>query len=90
MAEYGTDVAQRLGTAIDPHAYAEYGQHQPGTECRFGSFAPPRQGNDVKWYVDGCSYFYAVSRALETAKESIWILDCEFSVSMGLVDRYLD
>jgi phospholipase D1/2 len=47
------------------------------TGNRYNSFARQQNGNDVKWYVDGCSYMYAVSRALETAKESIWILDCE-------------
>jgi phospholipase D1/2 len=44
---------------------------------RFDSFAEQKNGNDVKWYVDGCSYMYAVSKALESAKESIWILDCK-------------
>lgn len=79
MAGLGNDVAQRLGNALDPQAYAEYGHGQPQTQHRFGSFAPDRQGNDVKWYVDGCSYFWAVSRALESARESIWILDCKFA-----------
>lgn len=37
--------------------------HQYGTN-RFGSFAPESSG-DVKWYVDGASYFWAVSIALE-------------------------
>jgi phospholipase D1/2 len=31
---------------------------------RYHSFAPESSG-DVKWYVDGCSYFWAVSEALE-------------------------
>lgn len=57
--------------------------HQSG-ECsdgdfhhmhRFQSFAPQREGNDVKWYVDGCGYFNAVSVALESAQQEIWILD---------------
>lgn len=34
------------------------------TNNRFHSFAPESNGN-VKWYVDGCSYFWAVSEALE-------------------------
>lgn len=42
---------------------------------RFQSFAPQREGNEVKWYVDGCSYMWAVSLAIENAKSSIWILD---------------
>lgn len=33
-------------------------------EFRFRSFAAPSTGN-VKWFVDGCSYFWAVSEALE-------------------------
>lgn len=44
---------------------------------RFGSFAAPRNHNDIKWFVDGCGYMWAVSLALERARESIWILDCE-------------
>jgi len=74
VVDIGSDVAQRLGTAIDPHAYAEYGQVKPDENQPFPCFAPERQGNDVKWYVDGCGYFYAVSKALEAARESIWIL----------------
>ncbi len=31
---------------------------------RYHSFAPETTG-DAKWFVDGCSYFYAVSQALE-------------------------
>jgi phospholipase D1/2 len=77
VADLGGEVAQRLGTAIDPQGYAQYGKPQPQTQHRFGSFAPERHGNDVQWYVDGCSYFYAVSKALESARESVWILDCK-------------
>ena len=51
---------------------------------RYGSFASPKNGNDVKWYVDGCSYFWAVSRALEGARESIWILDWWLSPELYL------
>lgn len=47
------------------------------SQYRYGSFADQKGGNDVKWYVDGCGYMWAVSRALEQAKESIWILDCK-------------
>ena len=50
-----------------------------GTHYRYGSFAQQRRGNDAKWYVDGCGYMWAVSVALEQAKESIWILDCRFT-----------
>lgn len=57
---------------------------QPQGRNRFDSFAAERQGNDVKWYVDGCSYFWAVSQALESAKESIWILDWWLSPELYL------
>lgn len=32
---------------------------------RFQSFAAPSSGN-IKWFVDGCSYFWAVSEALQS------------------------
>ena len=51
---------------------------------RFQSFAPQREGNDVKWYVDGCSYMYAVSVALEHAQRAIWILDWWLSPELYL------
>jgi phospholipase D1/2 len=51
---------------------------------RFESFAKPRHGNQVKWHVDGCSYFWAVSEALEKAQESIWILDWWLSPELYL------
>ena len=51
--------------------------HQVSGQHRFDSFAGPQDGNDVKWYVDGCGYFWAVSMALQEARQSIWILDCK-------------
>jgi phospholipase D1/2 len=39
-------------------AHAEYGTN------RYSSFAPQSSGH-AKWYVDGASYFWAVSLALE-------------------------
>ncbi|KAL2406426.1 hypothetical protein ABEF93_006403 [Exophiala dermatitidis] len=47
----------------------------PQGQNRYESFASEKPGNDVKWFVDGCGYFWAVSEALEAARESIWILD---------------
>ncbi|KAG0646370.1 Phospholipase D1 [Hyphodiscus hymeniophilus] len=44
-------------------------------EHRFKSFAPERPGNNIKWYVDGRDYYWAVSIALERAKETIYIAD---------------
>ncbi|KAI1134812.1 phospholipase D/nuclease [Hypoxylon sp. FL0543] len=42
---------------------------------RFSSYFPEREGNLIKWYVDGRDYFWAVSVALEKAKETIYIAD---------------
>ncbi|KAJ5948653.1 Phospholipase D family [Penicillium verhagenii] len=84
VAGYGSEWATKIGSTIDPQAYAQYGHTNPTTENRFGSFAPPREHNDVKWYVDGAGYFWAVSRALENARESIWILDWWLSPELYL------
>ena len=51
---------------------------------RFNSFAPERPGNKVKWYVDGRDYFWAVSVALERAKETIYIEDWWLSPELFL------
>jgi len=51
---------------------------------RFQSFAPERDGNDIKWYIDGRDYFHAVSVALERAKESIYIADWWLSPELFL------
>ncbi|GAA5895994.1 hypothetical protein JCM5296_003164 [Sporobolomyces johnsonii] len=42
---------------------------------RFNSFADVREGNDVKFYLEGHDYFYALSEILENAKEVVFILD---------------
>lgn len=55
-----------------------------GHTHRYGSFAPQQFDNDVKWYVDGCGYMWAVSRALEQARETIWILDWWLSPELYL------
>jgi phospholipase D1/2 len=51
---------------------------------RFHSFAPEREGNMIKWYVDGRDYFWAVSVALERAKETIYIADWWLSPELYL------
>ncbi|CAG9939111.1 unnamed protein product [Clonostachys rosea f. rosea IK726] len=51
---------------------------------RFKSFFPERDGNLIKWYVDGRDYFWAVSVALEQAKESIYIADWWLSPELFL------
>ncbi|PKS09114.1 hypothetical protein jhhlp_003728 [Lomentospora prolificans] len=50
---------------------------------RYTSFAPQTTGN-AKWYVDGCSYFWAVSEAIEAAQKSIYILDWWLSPELYL------
>ncbi|RPB03820.1 phospholipase D [Choiromyces venosus 120613-1] len=51
---------------------------------RFDSFAEPRMGNGVKWYVDGRDYFWAVSMALDNAQETIYIADWWLSPELFL------
>ena len=59
-------------------------QGQRRAQHRFNSFVGPSQGNDVKWYVDGAGYFYAVSLALEEARQSLMILDWWLSPELYL------
>jgi phospholipase D1/2 len=82
----GSEIAGKLGTHYEPpHHGAQSGPATSqsgygtagGPKNRYDSFAGQKNGNDVKWYVDGCGYMYAVSKAIEGARESIWILDCE-------------
>ena len=91
-------VVHGLGSEI--HQRLVEGQHSPtptpGTQNdaqstlqhRFGSFAPQRSGNDVKWHVDGCQYMWAVSKAIEQSTESIWILDCKYKFACRLKGIY--
>lgn len=55
-----------------------------GENHRFHSFAPEREGNLVKWYVDGRDYFWAVAEALEKAQETIYIADWWLSPELFL------
>ncbi|KZZ89869.1 Phospholipase D [Ascosphaera apis ARSEF 7405] len=84
VTEYGSEIAEKIGSTLDPEAYATYGHGHPHHQNRFNSFAPLRLHNNAKWYVDGCSYFWAVSVALEKAQESIWILDWWLSPELYL------
>ena len=82
VQEISSGIDQKLGGTGPKHSHTHAGaQCDDGmhntSQHRYGSFAAQRTGNDAKWYVDGCGYMWAVSRALEQAKESIWILDCE-------------
>jgi len=76
------------GGLTKEHSHTQDGagdQHHDTYESnnRFQSFAPQTSG-DIKWYVDGASYFWAVSMALENAKESIYILDWWLSPELYL------
>ncbi|KAL4876634.1 hypothetical protein BJY04DRAFT_139443 [Aspergillus karnatakaensis] len=51
---------------------------------RFGSFAPVREGNKIKFFVDARDYMWAVSVALEAAKEVIYIEDWWLSPELFL------
>lgn len=89
----GSELAGKLGGHYDAPPTTQHGAQsgQQGSQVtssttgatsnRYSSFAGQKNGNDVKWHIDGCSYMHAVSKALEGAKESIWILDCEYSLS---------
>lgn len=80
--DLGNEIREKVsGGQEEIHAHTHSsGQCSDGSHSenlhRFQSFAPQRDGNDVKWYVDACGYMWAVSMALERAQESIWILDC--------------
>ena len=87
--EIGSQLDQRLSNKTKPHSHTHSGpdcdHNMHNTmQNRFGSFASQRSGNDVKWFVDGCGYMWAVSRALEQARESIWILDWWLSPELYL------
>lgn len=87
------DVGREIKTKIDDRLEKRTQSHEPGvcsdgahsnTEHRFESFAPQRDGAQAKWFVDGAGYFWAVSVALEQARESIWILDWWLSPELYL------
>lgn len=96
----GSDVSNLLGSDNRPPSqYSSYPQGQSGYAGysnapipptvvqgpnSHDSFASEKPGNDVKWYVDGCGYFWAVSQALEGAKNAIWILDWWLSPELYL------
>ncbi|KAK5017747.1 hypothetical protein LTR60_001806 [Cryomyces antarcticus] len=85
----GSELKEKITGEGEVHGHThESGQCSDGTHSntqhRFLSFAPQREGNDTKWYFDGCGYMWAVSEALERAQESIWILDWWLSPELYL------
>ncbi|KAE9977221.1 hypothetical protein BLS_001552 [Venturia inaequalis] len=86
----GSELKYKLNIA-DIHSHTHQaaddcheGAHEEYAANRYLSFAPQREGNDAKWYVDGCGYMWAVSKALEEAKDTIWILDWWLSPELYL------
>ncbi|KAI5968318.1 SPO14 [Candida margitis] len=55
-----------------------------GEKHRFDSFAPVRQNCFAQWFVDARDYFWAVSAAMEMAKETIYIHDWWLSPELYL------
>ncbi|ORY93035.1 hypothetical protein BCR43DRAFT_496218 [Syncephalastrum racemosum] len=51
---------------------------------RYGSFAPVRHDAEVKFYVDGHNYCWAVAEAIESARHSIFIEDWWLSPELYL------
>ncbi|MCJ1249012.1 hypothetical protein MMC30_006233 [Trapelia coarctata] len=85
--EFGTEVAGKIGgeeTHSHTHIDANCTDGSHDSPHRYASFAAERDRNDVKWYVDGCGYMWAVSVAIEQARESIWILDWWLSPELYL------
>ncbi|KAI1807211.1 phospholipase D/nuclease [Daldinia bambusicola] len=77
------DVKEALKGESEEQGNEGAGVQQVNTNHRFQSFSPETTGS-VKWYVDGASYFYAVSLALEEARESVYILDWWLSPELYL------
>ena len=75
---------QYQGQSQQPGQSWQSGPSQVPQKYRYDSFASEKSGNDVKWYMDGAGYFFAVSLALESARESIWILDWWLSPELYL------
>ncbi|KHJ34460.1 putative phospholipase d1 [Erysiphe necator] len=81
------DIRDKVEQEIKHHG--KFKEHESSAvashhENRFHSFASRREHNSAKWYVDGCGYMWAVSVALEEARESIWILDWWLSPELYL------
>jgi hypothetical protein len=83
---FATDIAGKFEREM--HSHTHWGHlcatlHQT-VHNQYHSFAPPRTQCDAKWYVDGCSYFYAMSIAIEQAHSQIWIMDWWLSPELYL------
>ncbi|KAK4449922.1 hypothetical protein QBC34DRAFT_404245 [Podospora aff. communis PSN243] len=80
-------LGELFGEEKHSHTHIGHGCHEEShsefRDNRYCSFAPQSSGH-AKWYVDGASYFWAVSMALEEARESIYILDWWLSPELYL------
>jgi phosphatidylserine/phosphatidylglycerophosphate/cardiolipin synthase-like enzyme len=65
-----------LGTIVDG-VNSALGFHDPALKYRHESSSPVTEGNHVKFHIAGCAYFWAISEAIENAKQSIWIQGCK-------------
>ncbi|KAK3319292.1 hypothetical protein B0H66DRAFT_265709 [Apodospora peruviana] len=82
LRKFGEDIEKVGGLFSEErhsHTHPGHGCHDDDSHAeyngnRYCSFAPQSSGH-AKWYVDGASYFWAVSMAIEEARESIYILD---------------
>ncbi|KAK3390206.1 hypothetical protein B0H63DRAFT_108320 [Podospora didyma] len=86
--DIGDDIENFFGGEKHSHTHPGHGCHEDDSHGeyrgnRYCSFAPQSSGH-AKWYVDGASYFWAVSVALEEARESIYILDWWLSPELYL------
>ncbi|KAI8329868.1 hypothetical protein BC941DRAFT_463630 [Chlamydoabsidia padenii] len=71
-----TNLVTKVTELFDSEVDEEKREEQLNTEThRFESFAPVRHGAQVKHYVDGQDYCWAVSEAIENAQEVIFIED---------------
>jgi len=69
MEEMEGKVEEMFGGEKHSHTHVGHGCHEDDShaeynENRYCSFSPQSSGH-AKWYVDGASYFWAVSIALE-------------------------
>lgn len=78
---FGSDEEKHSHTHDGAECHADF--HAEHAENRYASFAPQTSGQ-VKWHVDGCAYFWALSEAIENAQESIFILDWWLSPELFL------
>lgn len=53
------------------------------------SFAPVRERARAKWYVDAKDYYWAISEAVEEAKECVYIMDWWLSPELVCVQPSL-